>query len=86
MANYEIVVSASAEKSLKKIPKNDLSKIVELIQSLAFQPRPAGCRKLAGEESTYRIRQGKYRVVYEVRDATLYILVLKIGHRRDVYR
>lgn len=86
MANYKIEISSTAEKSLKKIPKKDLAKIVESIQILAVNPYPEGCRKLSGEECAYRIRQGNYRIIYEVEGEKLIILVLKIGHRKDIYR
>ncbi len=86
MANYRIEFSSTAEKALKKIPKKDLTKIVESIQVLAINPFPEGCRKLAGEEGTYRIRQGTYRIIYEVEGKKLKVLILKIGHRNDIYR
>jgi mRNA interferase RelE/StbE len=86
MAKYNIEISSTAEKALKKIPKKDLIKVVEAIQILAINPFPEGCRKLAGEESSYRIRQGNYRIIYEVLGKKLKILILKIGHRKDIYR
>ena len=86
MANYRIEISTSAERSLKKIPNKDISKIVEAIQVLAINPYPDNCRKLSGEDNTFRIRQGNYRIIYEVLGKKLLILILKIGHRKDVYR
>lgn len=86
MANYRIEISSTAEKALKKIPKKYLIKIVESIQVLAINPFPEGCRKLAGEEGTYRIRQGNYRIIYEVEGNKLKVLILKVGHRKDIYR
>lgn len=86
MAKYKIEISLSAEKALKKIPKNDLKKIIEVIQILAINPFPEGCRKLSGEENAYRVRQGNYRVIYEVDGKKLIILVFKIGHRKDIYK
>jgi mRNA interferase RelE/StbE len=86
MANYKILISLSAEKALKKLPKKDLPKVVNAIQALATNPFPAMCRKLAGEDSVYRIRQGKYRIIYEIVKRQLIIQVLKIGHRKDIYR
>jgi len=86
VAKYEIQISRSAEKALKRLPKRDLSKVVQAIQSLALSPFPPGCRKLTGEESTFRIRVGIYRLIYEVEDKKLLIWVLKIGHRKDIYR
>lgn len=86
MVNYKIEISSTAEKTLKKIPKADLKKIVEAIQILGINPFPEGCRKLSGEEGTYRVRQGNYRIIYEVERKKLIILVLKVGHRKDVYK
>ncbi len=86
MANYKLVISQSAKKSLKKIPKKDLQKIITLILSLSVQPKPLGCRKLSGEEETYRVRHGNYRIIYEINGKELLILILKIGHRKDIYR
>lgn len=86
MANYKIEITATAEKSLKKLPKKDLEKVVEAIQVLAISPFPSGCRKLKGEEDVYRVRQGNYRIIYEVIDSKLVVLVLKIGHRKDIYK
>ena len=86
MTNYKVLISSSAEKSIKKIPKKDIKRIIDSIQVLAINPYPQGCRKLMGEEHTYRIRTGKYRIIYEVQDKKLIILVLKIGHRKDVYQ
>ena len=86
MAGYNILISASAEKALKKILKKDRIKIVRLIQTLAISPLPQGVRKLMGEQSVYRVRQGNYRVIYELKNKKLIILILKIGHRKDVYR
>lgn len=86
MANYKIEISSTAEKSLKKIPKKDLLKVVQSIQQLAIVPFPEGCRKLKGAEDVYRIRQGNYRIIYEVVNKKLTILVLKIGRRKDIYK
>lgn len=86
MANYKIEISSAAEKSLRKIAKKDLVKIIDAIQILKINPFPEGCRKLAGEEGIYRIRQGNYRIIYEIEGKKLLILVLKIGHRKDIYR
>lgn len=86
MANYKIEISSSAEKTLKKIPKKDILKVVQTIQQLAIDPHPQGSRKLQGEENVYRVRQGNYRVIYEVQNKKLLILVLKIGHRKDIYK
>ncbi len=86
MASYNILISSTAEKALKKIPKKDRIKIVQLIQTLAIKPLPQGVRKLIGEPNVYRVRYGNYRVIYELRNKKLLILVLKIGHRKRIYR
>jgi mRNA interferase RelE/StbE len=86
MASYSLFVKRSAEKELRKIPSKDLSKIIQKIKSLSEHPRPVGCEILAGDDVLYRIRQGDYRIIYEIDDALRQIAVLKIGHRREVYR
>lgn len=86
MASYSLFVKRSAEKELRKIPSKDLSKIVQKIKALSNHPRPAGCEILEGDDVLYRIRQGDYRIVYEIDDSLQQIAVLKIGHRREVYR
>ena len=85
MANYKIYIKPSAKKELESLPKNELVKIVAKIQDLASVPRPQGCEKLSGEEK-YRMRQGNYLIVYSIEDDKLIVYVVKIGHRRDVYR
>lgn len=84
--SYNLLIKRSAEKELKKIPVDDLRRVVERIHSLTQQPRPAGCEKLSGETERYRVRQGDYRIVYGIDDAALLVEIFKIGHRREVYR
>jgi len=85
MALFEIFFKESVWKDLKKIPKKDVRKILKKIASLGDDPRPSGCEKLTGEER-YRIRQGRYRIVYSIQDIELTVWVVKVGHRSDVYR
>ena len=86
MANYEILIKPSAVKELEAIkPKKDRQRIARRISDLATDPRPSGCKKLAGN-NLYRIRQGDYRVVYEIRDDRLIVYVIKIGNRKSIYR
>jgi mRNA interferase RelE/StbE len=66
--------------------KKDRQRLVRRIELLGEDPRPAGCQKLTGGADRYRVRQGQYRIVYEIRDDELVVLVVKLGHRRDVYR
>ena len=85
MGKYRLFIKPSAVKELNKLPKKDLQKIVKRIQNLASDPRPTGCEKLTIDEK-YRIRQGSYRIVYSIEDRQLIVWIIKIGHRKDVYR
>lgn len=85
MANYKIVFKKSVAKDLRSLPKNDVLKILTRIDALALDPRADGCIKLTGDDK-YRVRQGLYRIVYEIRDAELVVSVIKVGHRSSVYK
>ena len=85
MESYEITFKKSVAKDLKKLPKKDVSKILEVIQSLSVNPRPPQVKKLSGQER-YRMRKGNYRILYTIEDAKLLITVVKVGHRREIYR
>lgn len=85
MANYKIVFKQSVAKDLRPIPNKDVKKILSKISDLSTDPRPPGSRKLSGEEK-YRIRQGNYRILYTIEDEVVTVTVVKVGHRRDVYR
>ncbi|UCE53928.1 MAG: type II toxin-antitoxin system RelE/ParE family toxin [Desulfobacterales bacterium] len=85
MAEYKIFFKRLAVKDLDPIPKKDLQRIIKRIESLAEDPMPAGCEKLSNQDR-YRIRQGNYRIVYSIQNKDLTVWVVKIGHRRDVYR
>ncbi len=85
MAAYSIFFKDSVRKELAAIPKGDLQRIMERIGTLAENPRPMGCEKLSGQEK-YRLRQGNYRIVYSIQDSQLTVWVVKVGHRREVYR
>lgn len=85
MAKYSIQVKQSAEKELGKIPKKELLKILEKIESLSNDPHPTGSIKLSNQDK-YRVRVGNYRILYRVEDNTLTVFVVKIGHRKDIYR
>ncbi|MEI8038383.1 MAG: type II toxin-antitoxin system RelE/ParE family toxin [Verrucomicrobiota bacterium] len=85
MAKFELVVRPSVVKDTKEIPAGELKKILQKMESLREDPRPPGCVKLAGMDY-YRVRQGNYRILYEIADAQLIVVVVKVGHRRDVYR
>lgn len=85
MAIYKIYFRASVYKDLRSIPKKDVRKILDRIEAFEKNPRPHGCEKLSGQER-YRIRQGCYRIVYSIQDDVLTVWVVKIGHRKGVYR
>ena len=85
MASYELAFKKSVAKDLHAVPKEEVKRILQRIRSLADDPRPAGCEKLSGRER-YRVRQGAYRILYGIQDRELLVLVVKVGHRRDVYR
>lgn len=85
MAVYSIFFRDSVRKDLATIPNHDLKRIMQRIASLAEQPRPNGYEKLTGQER-YRIRQGNYRIIYSIQDLELTVWVVKVGHRREVYR
>ena len=85
MAGYSIYFRNSVEKDFKTVPKKDIRKILEMIKSLSSKPRPPGCEKLTGQER-YRVRQGRYRIVYSIQDVERTVWIVKVGHRRDIYR
>jgi mRNA interferase RelE/StbE len=85
VASYRLVIKPSAAKEIEALPKQDRRRIVAKILSLSRDPRPPGCEKLSGHDQ-YRLRQGTYRILYEIRDLVLVVVVVKVGHRRDVYR
>jgi len=86
MARYEIRISRTAEKQLRQLERNEQLRVAREMLALADEPRPRGSRKLSGYDDVFRIRVGRYRILYGIHGDTLIISVLKIGHRRDVYR
>lgn len=86
MGSYEIEISRTAERQLKKLPEDDQLRVVRAVLALAEEPRPRGSRKLSGYDDVFRIRVGLCRVLYSVFENRLVVLILKIGHRKDVYR
>jgi mRNA interferase RelE/StbE len=87
VGTYRLLINTSARKELEAVgTRADRQRLVRRVRALAGEPRPPGCEKLSGGEDRYRVRQGSYRVVYEVDDSALTVTVVKIGHRRDVYR
>lgn len=85
MGKYKLLFKASVTKDFRQIPKSDVAAIVQRIEALADDPRPNGCEKLSAQER-YRVRQGNYRIIYEIIDDQLIVTVVKIGHRREVYK
>ncbi|MEO7714333.1 MAG: type II toxin-antitoxin system RelE/ParE family toxin [Gemmatimonadaceae bacterium] len=83
---YHISIDPAAVRELKKLPAKVRQALASAIDALADDPRPDGARKLSGSRSSYRIRVGDYRVLYRITDKELLILVVKVAHRRDVYR
>jgi len=85
MASYELLFRKSVAKDLRALPKADVKRLMQRIRALADDPRPDGCEKLSGQER-YRVRQGVYRIIYEIEDARLIVLIVRVGHRREAYR
>ena len=85
MASYSILLTRSAAKELDGVPTKYRHRLVARIAALADDPRPMGAEKLSGANK-YRVRQGDYRILYEIEDAALVVTVVRVGNRRDVYR
>lgn len=86
MAKYRVEISATAERHLRRLPREDQVRVVRAVAALATEPRPPGCRKLQGYDDVFRIRVGTYRVIYSVGARCLLVIILKVGHRKNVYR
>jgi mRNA interferase RelE/StbE len=84
--SYRVEILPAARRQLERLPRNVLERVDRAILALADVPRPRGCQKLRGAEDTYRIRVGDYRILYEVHDDKLVVLVVHVGDRKDVYR
>ncbi len=84
MAKYKVLYAEAFYRSLKSVPKKDTARILRKTKALADNPRPVGSQKLAGQEK-YRLRQGDYRILYSIEDDRLVVIVVKVGHRREVY-
>ncbi|MCY3023804.1 MAG: type II toxin-antitoxin system RelE/ParE family toxin [Planctomycetota bacterium] len=83
---YRIEYRPAFERAFRKLPAEVQSRVAPKISALADNPRPHGCVKMAGPEDLYRLRVGEYRIIYEIHDEVLVVLVIRIGHRREVYR
>jgi mRNA interferase RelE/StbE len=86
MASFRIEWRKSTKKDLRRIAATEVQKIVDAVESLADDPRPHGCTKMLGSDCAYRIRVGDYRVIYEIYEMRIVIEVVRVRHRRDVYR
>ena len=86
MARYEVEISRSAEKQLRSLPRADQVRVARKMLALADDPFPRGVRKLSGYDDVFRVRSGRYRILYSVSERMLVVAVLKVGHRGDVYR
>lgn len=86
MTTYRILLELSAERDLGRLSPDVHDRVIAAIQGLAGNPRPHGCRKLAGTDNDWRIRVGDYRVIYEIADAIRIVRVNRVRHRREVYR
>lgn len=85
MAKYSLVFKKSVAKDLRNIPKKNIKRILKCVELLCSDPRAEGCIKLSGQER-YRVRQGRYRIIYEIQDSKLIIMVVKVAHRSVVYK
>ena len=85
MESYRLSFKRSVTKDFRSIPPEGVRRILSRIDALALEPRPPGCQKLTGQER-YRVRVGRYRIVYEVRDNVLLVIVVAVGHRQGVYQ
>ena len=83
---YKIVILEKAEEQLSRLPRNEADRIAQKINHLKDNPQPKGSKKLIGYEKVYRIRQGSYRIIYMIENKVLTITVIKIGHRKDIYK
>jgi mRNA interferase RelE/StbE len=86
VASYRLLIKPSAAKEIESALKKDRIRIIKRIQDLSSDPRPPGCEKLSGHDDKYRVRQGTYRIVYTITDVGLVICIVKVGHRKEVYR
>ncbi len=85
MGRYRVEIKKSAVKEIEHLPNKDMKAVLERIESLSENPRPHDCKKLSAQEK-YRARCGDYRILYSIEDDILIVFVVKVGHRKDVYR
>ena len=85
MARYSLLFTETFYQNLRRIPSKDAKRILSRVNGLADDPRPSGNQKLSGRKDRYRIRQGHYRIIYSIEDDRLIVVVVKVGHRREIY-
>ena len=85
MARYRLLIKPSAVKELETVPEKDRSRIVYRIRGLAYDPRLRGCEKLSGDNK-YRIRQGRYRILYQIKDDEVVVIVVRVAQRKEAYK
>jgi mRNA interferase RelE/StbE len=83
---FQIEIKPAAQRQIKKLPPSIQEKIFQALEELKFEPRPSNAKKMVGEENAYRVRVGKYRIVYEIYERVLLVVVVQVGHRREIYR
>ena len=83
---YEVYLERSVENDLKRLPASIFHRIIPQIKALAENPRPSGCRKIAGSKNDWRIRIGDHRIIYEIDEKAKAVRVMRVRHRREVYR
>ncbi len=83
---YAVEIAPAARRQVKKLGKSLQRRIIKTVEALGENPRPAGAKKISATRNLYRVREGDYRIIYEIKDEALLVLVVKIGHRREVYR
>jgi len=84
--SYEVEIAPAAKRQIKKLPRDVQQKLVAKLEELAFEPRTDGVKKLEGSDNLYRVRLEKYRIIYEIQDSLLLVTVVKVKHRRNIYR
>ena len=85
MAKYKVEIKRSAVKEIERLPRKEILIVMDKVRLLADDPRPSDCKKLSGQEK-YRVRSGDYRILYLIKDDVLIVYIVKVGHRKDVYR
>jgi mRNA interferase RelE/StbE len=85
MARYRVEIKKSAAKEIEKLPRKDIQAVLHEINVLSKNPRPHGCKKLSADQK-YRVRCGNYRILYSIEDEILTVFIVKVRHRKDVYR